>query len=77
MGKNFEYEWWTVKIRFATGTVPCVYKGKNKESIIKQIEREVKRSNTPENLQTMRYMPIKEVFWDTLTFDRKGYQRLF
>ena len=77
MGKNFEYEWWTVQIRFATGVQKCVYKGKSKELVVKQIEREVKKSNSPENLATMRYMPIKEVFWDTLTLDHKGYQRLF
>ena len=82
MENSFEFEWWTVSIRFPTGIQKCVYKGKTKETIIKQIEREVKKSNSPENLARPVFDPkrkqqILEVLWDTLTFDRKGYQRLF
>lgn len=81
MGKSFEYEWWTVSIKFTTGTYICEFKGKDKEHIIKQIKREFAKSNSSENLAKSWIDPKKknqmlEVYLDTLTFDRKGYKRL-
>ena len=78
MTKNFEYEWWTVSIRFPTGTITCEYKGKSKEHIIKQINREITQSNSPENLSRKWNDPkrkdqILEVHWDTLKFNRSRY----
>lgn len=72
---RFQYEWWMVDIRYGTGVVGCIFKGKNKESVIKQIEREVKRTN---NLSSDPWGDrIIEVYWDTMKLDRKGYNRLF
>ena len=82
MGKNFEYEWYTISIRFCVGTFKCVYKGKSKEHVIKQIKKEFAYSNSKENLARSWSDPkmkqqMLEIYWDTLTFDHKGYQRLF
>ncbi len=77
--KAFNYEWWTVSIRFTTGTVTCEFKGKNKENVIRQIKRSFKASNSPENLNAhwWEYQnQMIEVYWDTLKLDRIGYQRL-
>jgi len=75
MEKNFEYEWWTVSIRFPHGVITCQYKGKSKEHIIKQINREIVCSNKPDNLarsfwDAKRKDQILEVYWDTLKFSR-------
>ena len=77
---NFQYEWWTVDIRYHTGIYHCEFKGKNKDNIIKQIEKEIKYTNSNENLSKPWFLQenrIIEVYWDTLKLDRKGYQRLY
>lgn len=77
---SFEYEWWTVSIRFPAGVCVCEYKGKSKESVIRQINREIKQSNSKENLELpiwKQKQQILQVYWETLKLDRKGYQRLF
>ena len=76
---SFQYEWWTVDIRSETGRLTWEFKGKNKDSVIKQIEREIKRRDSEKNLAKdcwHREARILEVYWDTLTLDRTGYQRL-
>ena len=42
---KFHYEWWTVEIKFHTGVLVCEYKGKCKESVIRQIKRDFEESN--------------------------------
>ena len=62
--KTFEYEWWDVKAKCLTGTYTLEVKAKNRENAIKQFNKK----NFPD---------VIEFLWDTLTLDRKGYQRLF
>ena len=70
---NFHYEWWTVSIKATTGIDTWEFKGKNKENIIRQIKKEVEAINSGKR----GFVPqIIEVYWDTLKFDRIGFQRL-
>lgn len=63
---NFQYEWWTVDIRYRAGTFSTEFKGKNRDSVIRQIKKEEASDDL-----------VVEVLWDTLHMDRKGYQRRF
>lgn len=75
----FHYEYWTVQIKQPTGTYILEIKGKSKENVIKQINKEVAEANSEENQKRdywHRKQKILEVYWDTLTLDRIGYQRL-
>lgn len=78
MASSFQYEWWTVEMLIqGHGRMTAEYKGKNKESIIKQIRKEVAFTNSEKNLTAdvwHRQNRIQEVFWDTLKLDRIGYQ---
>ena len=77
---TFQFEWWTVKIKYSTGIYTVEYKGKNKESVLRQIEKDRKQSNSEENLQKPwleRMDQILDVDYDSLTLNRKGYQRRF
>lgn len=77
---NFHYEWWTVRAKELTGWITYECKGKNKESVIKQIKRAYAESNSKENLEKpilFQKPRIVEVDWDSLTLDRIGYQRRF
>ena len=65
MASSFNYEWWTVRIKERTGILTWEFKGKNKDHIIKQIQKEMKKGD------------ILEVYWDTLTLDRIGYQTIW
>jgi len=70
---NFHYEWWAVSIKATTGVDTWEFKGKTKENIIRQIKKEVKAINSGKR----GFVPqIVEVYWDTLTLDRIGFQRL-
>lgn len=62
---NFNYEWWSIKIKCRTGVYTWEFKGKNKENVAKQIRKCEKTDDS-----------ILEIYWDTLTLDRIGYQRL-
>lgn len=62
---KFNYEWWTVTIKCRTGVLTWEFKGKNKESVIRQIKKIAKSDDS-----------ILEIYWDTLLLDRIGYQRL-
>lgn len=76
---KFNYEWWTVEVRFDCGTIVCEYKGKNKENVIRQIKKDFKDTNSQENLNApwwKRRNQMVEVYWETLELDRIGYQRL-
>ena len=76
---KFNYEWWVVDIRTPVGIYPCEFKGKDREHVIKQIEKEVRFTNSEKNLSApfwSRRNQILEVYWDTLKLDRTGYQRL-
>ena len=78
--KNFEYEHYTILLREPTGKITYEIKAKNRESAIKQINTLVKKSNSEQNLSESifnRITPILEVFWETLTLDHVGYNRLF
>ena len=72
---QFQYEWWTVSVREATGVVVWEMKSRNKDAAIKQIKRMAKKHD--EFIQQRRPDFRTEVFWDTLTLDRTGYQRRF
>ena len=61
--KQFEYEWWDVKAKEPTGIYTLEVKAKNKENAIKQFKRD--------------FPEVIEIYWETLTLDRKGYQRRF
>jgi len=76
---NFNYQWWTVRVKLHTGEYTAEVKAKSREHAIRQIEREVKETNSEKNLSKPlweRKNPILDVYWDTLTLDRTGYQRL-
>jgi len=77
---SFMYEFWTVVIEFETGSMMCEYCGKNRENVVRQIEKEVKQTNSEKNLSLPwieRKQRIVGVRWDTLTLDRTGYRRRF
>lgn len=79
---NFQFEWWTVQIIFEGWARPVEheFKAKTKDNAIKQIEKYVEYTHSERNLSQpiwKREHPVHEVLWETLTFDRKGYQRLF
>ena len=77
---SFHYEWWTVEITDQAGTLVWEFKGKSKESVIRQINKEVQDTNSEENQQRdmlHRRARILNVNWDSLKLDRTGYQRLF
>lgn len=71
----FQYEWWTVEVKEATGRTTWEVKAKSKDLAVKQIKKWEKEHN--EFVQKMRPEFSTEVFWETLTMDRKGYQRLY
>ena len=69
-----------LKINPELGTLNYEFKGKFKESVIKQIKKMVEYTNGEENAKLdiwHRQPKILEVYWETLTLDRKGYQRKF
>lgn len=77
---NFHYEWWTVQIAVEQGGFETwEFKGKSKDHVIKLIEKEIKKTNSEENLKKTwfegRKQRIREVDWETLTLDHIGYQR--
>lgn len=73
--KNFEYEWWTVEVKAATGKSTWEVKAKNKANAIKQFEKWAKEHT--KEVQAVRKDFETEILWNTLTLDRKGYQRLY
>lgn len=76
---SFKYEWWTVKIQDEAGISTCEFKGRSKENVIKQIQKEVQDSNSETNFMRdvwHRKPKIIKVFWETLTLERIGYQRI-
>ena len=75
MGKSFEYEWWHVDLREATGRTTLEVKAKSKDGAIKQIKKFAEKHN--KEVQAVRPNFNTVIYWDTLTLDRKGYQRLF
>ena len=60
---SFNYEWWNVEARELTGRYTLEVKAKNKENAIKQFKKD--------------FPDVIEFYWETLTLDRKGYQRRF
>ena len=76
---NFHYEWWTVKIKSEAGTYMWEFKAKSKEHAMKQIKKEVEITNSEKNQSKdfwHRKARIINVYWETLSLDRIGYQRL-
>ena len=59
----FQYEWWHVTAKCFTGTCTLEVKAKSKENAVKQFKRD--------------FDDVIEFYWETLTIDRKGYQRQF
>lgn len=77
---KFNYEWWTVRILDTSGWNTWEFKGKSKENVVRQINKEVAYTNSKENANRPfweRKARIIKVDWDSLTLDRIGYQRLF
>lgn len=72
---GFQYEWWTVEAKEATGTVTWEVKARSKENAVSQINRLAERHN--KEVRAVRPDFSTEVLWHTLTLDRKGYQRRF
>lgn len=72
---SFQYEWWTVETKEATGRIMWEVKAKDKERAISQINRMADRHD--KEVRTEKPNFKTEIFWDTLTLDHKGYQRLF
>lgn len=72
---SFQYEWWTVVMIQATGRYTVEVKAKSRAGAIKQIEKMAKEHD--DFVRVVRPDFSTEVLWDTLTLDRKGYQRLF
>lgn len=78
--KGFEYEWYTIDLQLAVGKITYEVKAKSKENAIRQINNLVAKSNSESNLAKNwidQIQPITKVYWETLTLDRKGYQRKF
>lgn len=61
--RSFEYEWWHIKAKEPTGVYTLEVKAKNKENALKHFKKD--------------FPDVLEFFWETLTLDRKGYQRRF
>ena len=78
MKGSFQYEWWTIQMTVeGHGVMTSEYKGKSREHVIKQIEKDVAFTNSERNLTAewwKRQNRILDVFWNTLTLDRVGYQ---
>lgn len=72
---QFQYQWWTVEAREATGRIVWEIKAKSKDGAVKQIKKIAAQHDA--FIQKARPDFKTEVFWDTLTLDRTGYQRLF
>lgn len=80
MAKQFEYEWWTVDITYATGKLSTIWKGKNRDNVVKQIMKEFMESNSEENAMKPVYLRkdrIDSIHWDTMKLDHVGYNRCF
>ena len=78
MTKNsgqFQFEWWDVEIKEATGQITLEVKARNKDGAIKQIKKIAEKHD--KDVQAVRPDFHTEILWDTLTLDRKGYQRRF
>lgn len=60
---NFQYEWWNVQAKELTGIYTLEVKAKNRENAIKKFQKD--------------FPDVVEFYWETLTLDRKGYQRRF
>lgn len=77
---SFEYEWYMIDVQLLTGRCTYEIKAKSKENAIRQINNLVVKSNSESNLAKNwidQIQPITKVYWETLTLDRKGYQRRF
>ena len=72
---GFQFEWWHIKVREATGLITYEVKAKNKDNAIKQIKKMAQEHE--EFIRKVRPDFKIEIFWDTLTLDRKGFQRLY
>ncbi len=70
----FQFQWWTVEVREATGKMGWEVKAKTKENAIKAIKKRAKEHD--EFVQKHRPDFQTEIYWDTLTLDRDGYQRM-
>lgn len=71
----FEYEWWTVDVILATGRISFETKAKDKDHAVKQILRMAKGHD--KEVQAVRPEFKTKILWETLSLDRKGYQRRF
>lgn len=72
---KFEYEWWTVEVKEATGPIIWEIKAKNKDNAIKQINQMKKEED--DFVQRVRPDFETIIFWETLTLDHTGYKRRF
>ena len=72
---TFQYEWYTVRVREATGVVTWEVKAKNKENAIKQVKKMAREHDRFIRTHRPDFKTI--IFWDTFKLDRRGYQRRF
>ena len=75
MARSFEYEWWTVEVREATGKITWEVKAKNRSNAEKQIVKWAKEHDDEVNRVRPDFKTT--IYWDTMVLDRKGYKRLF
>ncbi len=71
----FQYEWWVVKAREATGIIDWQVKAKSKDGAIRQLKQMA--IDHDEEIQRVRSDFNTVIFWETLTLEKKGYQRNF
>lgn len=72
---QFQFEWWNVDVKEATGRITLEVKAKSKDNAINQIKRIAEKHD--KEVQAVRPDFHTEIYWDTLTLDHKGYQRRF
>ena len=75
---SFNYEWYIVDIVYENGKYPTEFKAKTRETVVRQIDKYVKDSNSEEK-QSLdiwhRPQKVLSVDWNTLRLDRTGHQR--
>lgn len=71
----FQYDWYTVRVREATGVITWEVKAKNRENAIKQVKKMAKEHDAFVRKHRPDFETI--IFWDTFKLARKGYQRRF
>jgi hypothetical protein len=70
---TFQYEWYTVRVREATGVITWEVKAKNRENAIKAILKQAREHD--EFVRPHRPDFETVIYWNTFKLDRTGHQR--